>query len=98
MFGAAGAAFTGAAVNRLLDPRLVLVGFAALMVAAGVRMLREQLGGGGDCALPGGGVDWRGCLPKAVGAGLGVGFLTGLFGVAAGSSSSPPWCCSSDCR
>ena len=42
VFGAAGAgaAFAGAAVNRLLDPRIVLVGFAALMVAAAVRMLR----------------------------------------------------------
>ena len=45
VFGAAGAgaAFAGAAVNRLLDPRVVLTGFAALMVAAAVRMLREQV-------------------------------------------------------
>ena len=86
VFGAAGAgaAFAGAAVNRLLDPRVVLVGFAALMVAAGVRMLREQLTLGGDCALPGGGVNWRGCLPKAIGSGVVVGFLTGLFGVGGG--------------
>ena len=39
---------------------------------------------GGDCALPGGGVNWRGCLPKAIGSGLAVGFLTGLFGVGGG--------------
>ena len=86
VFGAAGAgaAFAGAAVNRLLDPRVVLVGFAALMGAAGVRMLREQLPIGGDCALPGGGVNWRGCLPKAIGSGVVVGFLTGLFGVGGG--------------
>jgi uncharacterized protein len=86
VFGASGApaAFTGAAVNRLLDPRLVLIGFAALMVVAGVRMLREQTAVGGDCALPGGGVNWRGCLPKAVGSGVVVGFLTGLFGVGGG--------------
>jgi uncharacterized protein len=86
IFGAAGAgaAFAGAAVNRLLDPRLVLIGFAALMVVAAVRMLREQSTVGGDCALPGGGVNWRGCLPKAIGAGLVVGFLTGLFGVGGG--------------
>ena len=38
----------------------------------------------GDCALPGGGVNWRGCLPKAIGSGLAVGFLTGLFGVGGG--------------
>jgi uncharacterized membrane protein YfcA len=86
VFGAAGAAaaFAGAAVNRLLDPRVVLVGFAALMVAAGLRMLRDQLEVGGDCALPGGGVNWRGCLPKAIGSGIAVGFLTGLFGVGGG--------------
>lgn len=86
VFGAAGAAaaFAGAAVNRLLDPRAVLVGFAALMVTAGVRMLREQPAVGGDCALPGGGVNWRGCLPKAIGSGIVVGFLTGLFGVGGG--------------
>ncbi len=86
VFGAAGAAaaFAGAAVNRLLDPRAVLVGFAVLMVAAALRMLREQLEVGGDCALPGGGVNWRGCLPKAIGSGIVVGFLTGLFGVGGG--------------
>ncbi|MEQ7127093.1 sulfite exporter TauE/SafE family protein [Actinopolymorpha sp. B11F2] len=80
----AGAAFAGAAVNRLVPPQIVLLGFAALMVAAGLRMLREQPEIGGDCALPGGGVNWRSCLPKAIGAGAGVGFLTGLFGVGGG--------------
>ena len=54
------------------------------MVAAGLRMLREQLAVGGDCALPGGGVNWRRCLPKAIGSGVVVGFLTGLFGVGGG--------------
>lgn len=86
VFGVAGggAAFGGAAVNRLLEPRVVLIGFALLMVAAGVRMLRGQFPAGGDCALPGGGVNWRGCLPKAIGSGVVVGFLTGLFGVGGG--------------
>lgn len=86
IFAAAGAiaAFGGAAVNRLLDPAVVLVGFAVLLVAAGARMLTSQNEGGGSCALPSGGVDWRSCLPKAVGAGLVVGFLTGLFGVGGG--------------
>jgi uncharacterized membrane protein YfcA len=80
----AGAAFAGAAVNRLLDPRLVLAGFALLMIAAGVRMLTGTDTIGGDCALPEGGVNWRGCLPKSIAAGLAVGFLTGLFGVGGG--------------
>ncbi|MEV6345436.1 sulfite exporter TauE/SafE family protein [Actinoplanes sp. NPDC051851] len=83
------AAFAGAAVNRLLDPRLVLLGFAALMVVAGIRMLRARDEPGGACALPGGGVDWRGCLPRSVAAGLAVGFLTGLFGVGGGFLVTP---------
>jgi uncharacterized protein len=86
VFGLAGAAtaFAGAAVNRLLPPWLVLSGFAVLMIAAAVRMLQKQPEAGGDCALPGGGVNWRSCLPKAIGAGAAVGFLTGLFGVGGG--------------
>jgi uncharacterized protein len=80
----AGAAFAGAAIDRLLDPRLVLGGFALLMIAAGIRMLTGTDTVGGDCALPKGGVNWRGCLPKSVTAGLAVGFLTGLFGVGGG--------------
>ncbi|CAI7977322.1 putative membrane transporter protein [Frankia sp. Hr75.2] len=84
--GTAGAlaAFGGAALNQLLDPRLVLIGLAALMGAAAVRMLRGDGEAGGDCSLPDGGVNWRGCLPKAIGTGIAVGFLTGLFGVGGG--------------
>ncbi|MEV8637097.1 sulfite exporter TauE/SafE family protein [Streptosporangium sp. NPDC051023] len=86
VFGGAGAvaAFGGAALNRLLPARVVLLGFAALMVVAGWRMLAEQVSRGGACALPGGGVHWRGCLPKSVAAGAVVGVLTGLFGVGGG--------------
>jgi carboxymethylenebutenolidase len=80
----AAAAFGGAALNRLLPARAVLIGFAALMTVAGWRMLVEQATAGGACALPGGGVNWRGCLPKAIAAGATVGFLTGLFGVGGG--------------
>jgi uncharacterized membrane protein YfcA len=85
-FGAAGmvAAFGGAALHRLLPPDVVLLGFAAVMVAAGLRMLRPGGQAGGDCALPGGGVHWRGCLPKSLGSGAVVGLLTGLFGVGGG--------------
>lgn len=84
--GAAGipATFAGTAVNRALAPGLVLIGFAVVMTVAAVRMLREQPEPGGDCAVPGGGVDWRGCLPKAIGSGIAVGLLTGLFGVGGG--------------
>jgi uncharacterized membrane protein YfcA len=54
------------------------------MVVAAVRMLRGDGDTGGDCALPGGGINWRGCLPKSIGVGIVVGFLTGLFGVGGG--------------
>ncbi len=87
VIGAAGAAaaFAGAAVNRLLDPQLVLVGFAVLMIAAGIRMLDDHHPDhGGACALPTGGVNWRRCLPRSIPVGLAVGFLTGLFGVGGG--------------
>jgi len=86
IFGGAGipAAFAGAAINRLLSPRLLLVGFVALMLLAAWRMLQEDEQKGGDCALPGGGVNWRTCLPKALASGAGVGFLTGLLGVGGG--------------
>jgi hypothetical protein len=47
-------------------------------------MLRDDGEASGDCALADGGVNWKGCLPKAIGSGLVVGFLTGLFGVGGG--------------
>jgi uncharacterized protein len=86
VFGGAGAvaAFAGTAVNSWLAPQIVLVAFAALMVVAGWRMLTEREPAGGACAIPGGGVNWRSCLPTAIGAGCVVGFLTGLFGVGGG--------------
>jgi uncharacterized membrane protein YfcA len=80
----AAAAFAGTAVNRLLDPSVVLLGFAAVMVAAALRMLRSSDDVGGSCSLPSGGVNWRSCLPKAAVSGIVVGFLTGLFGVGGG--------------
>lgn len=86
VFGGAGAAaaYGGAALNRLLPEQAVLIGFAALMMVAGWRMLAEQVPASGVCALPGGGVNWRSCLPKAVVSGATVGVLTGLFGVGGG--------------
>lgn len=80
----AAAAIVGTAVNRLLDPSVVLLGFAAVMVAAAVRMLSSTDDVGGSCALPGGGVNWRSCVPKAAASGVAVGLLTGLFGVGGG--------------
>jgi uncharacterized membrane protein YfcA len=86
LIGAAGVAtaYLGAAVNRLLEPKVLLLAFALIMVIAGVRMLRTTEAVGGACALPGGGVRWRTCLPKALAVGAVVGFLTGLLGVGGG--------------
>ncbi|MCU6479558.1 MULTISPECIES: sulfite exporter TauE/SafE family protein [Arthrobacter] len=86
IIGAAGTAtaYLGAAVNRLLDPKILLLAFAAIMVFAGIRMLMPSKTAGGSCALPGGGVHWRSCLPKAIATGAVVGFLTGLLGVGGG--------------
>ena len=86
MSGVAGAAtaFAGAAVNRLLPDELTLAMFAVLMAGAGVRMLQEQPATGTACAVDGGRVNWRRCLPRTLAGGLVVGFLTGLLGVGGG--------------
>ena len=86
IIGAAGTvtAYLGAVVNRFLDPKILLLAFAAIMVIAGIRMLMPPKSSGGACALPDGGVNWRSCLPKAIATGAVVGFLTGLLGVGGG--------------
>ena len=86
LFGVAGAAtaFTGAAVNRVLPDELTLALFAVVMVGAGVRMLQEKPATGTACAVDGGRVNWRRCLPRTLSGGLVVGFLTGLLGVGGG--------------
>jgi len=86
LFGVAGAAtaFAGAAVNRVLPDELTLALFAVLMVGAGVRMLQEKPATGTACAVDGGPVNLRRCLPRTLAGGLVVGFLTGLLGVGGG--------------
>ncbi|MVU78066.1 TSUP family transporter [Nocardia sp. ET3-3] len=86
VFAATGlpAAFAGSAVNRLLPPAVTLGGFAVLMVVAGLRMLSKSQRTGGACRTEGNALDWRRCVSRAVPIGLGVGFLTGLFGVGGG--------------
>ena len=80
--GAAGfpTSLLGAVVNHHLDQHVLLLIFAAIMVAAAVRMLRATTETGGVCDLPGGGVAWRRCLPRAI--------ITGSASVA-DSCSSP---------
>ncbi|MFE6617123.1 sulfite exporter TauE/SafE family protein [Amycolatopsis sp. NPDC057786] len=86
VFGAAGAGatFGGAAVGRLVSAQVLLLAFAVVMVAAAARMLLGPTEPRGACTVSGGRVNWRSCLPRALGVGAAVGFLTGLFGVGGG--------------
>ena len=86
VIGAAGipTSIAGGVVNHQLDDQWLMLAFAAIMVLAGLRMLRGNDETGGVCELPGGGVAWRRCLPRAIAVGLLVGFLTGLLGVGGG--------------
>ena len=51
--GAAGipAAWGGAAVGRLLDPNILMLAFAAIMVIAGIRMLMRTTETEGSCSI-----------------------------------------------
>ncbi|MFD2420316.1 sulfite exporter TauE/SafE family protein [Amycolatopsis pigmentata] len=93
VFGVLGAAGSvlGSQASALADPNVLLLGFAGLMVAAGVAMLRrghkrprESCGGSG-----GGGVVTKprvdiACAVKVVAAATVVGLVTGFFGVGGG--------------
>jgi len=80
VFGGAGilGAFAGSWLNHLAPERLVLLGFALLMLAAATAMarlrLRERLAGSAGAHLS----------PRVMLAGLSVGVLTGFFGVGGG--------------
>jgi len=86
VFAATGipATFAGSAIGRLLPDRILLLGFAAVMVAAGSRMLAERGDIGTACTTSASGINWRHCAPRSIPAGLAVGFMTGLFGVGGG--------------
>lgn len=86
IIGATGAAmaFAGTAVNRTLDQQVLLLVFALIMVLAGIRMLMPMRAGSGNDRTADGSIRWRRYLPKAVGTGIVVGFLTGLLGVGGG--------------
>ncbi|MGY4543911.1 putative membrane protein YfcA [Arthrobacter sp. UYNi723] len=90
LVGAAGipAAWGGAAVGRLLDPTILMLAFAAIMVIAGIRMLMRTAETEGSCST-GANRAFRSCAPKAVGVGILVGFLTGLLGVGGGFLITP---------
>lgn len=86
IFGLGGipGAFAGTALGQLLPQRWLLLAFSALMVVVAIRMFRGGEEQTGACRTSADTVDWRSCLPRALGAGFGVGVLTGLFGVGGG--------------
>lgn len=90
LVGAAGipSSWGGAAVGSLLDPDLLMLAFAAIMVIAGIRMLSATRESDGSCST-GPSRSFRTCAPKAIAVGLLVGFLTGLLGVGGGFLITP---------
>ena len=88
--GAAGipSAWAGAGVGRLLDPNILMLAFAVIMVIAGIRMLTRTTETEGSCST-GPNRAFRSCAPKAIAVGLLVGFLTGLLGVGGGFLLTP---------
>jgi uncharacterized protein len=89
-FGITGiaAGFAGTAVNRVMNPDVLLLGFAAVIVVAAVGMLANS--GDEEPAPQKGDAQqhsrrWTpGRIGRIAGAGLLVGFMTGLFGVGGG--------------
>ncbi|PXX07267.1 sulfite exporter TauE/SafE family protein [Mycolicibacterium moriokaense] len=86
VFSAAGipATFVGGAVGRLLPDTVLMIGFAAVMVVAGIRMLADPGNGGTACKTGNSGINWRRCAAFSIPAGFAVGLLTGLFGIGGG--------------
>lgn len=86
VFAASGipATFAGTAIGNRLPQSALLIGFAVVMVVAGVRMLSNSGSMGTACEVTDGGIDWRRCATRSIPAGLAVGLLTGLFGVGGG--------------
>ncbi|MCV7432655.1 MULTISPECIES: sulfite exporter TauE/SafE family protein [Mycolicibacterium] len=86
IFAVAGipATVAGSAISAHLPQSVLMLGFAAVMVVAGGRMLTNQGPTGTACEIRAGQVNWRRCAPRSIGAGLLVGLLTGLFGVGGG--------------
>lgn len=86
VFAAAGipATFVGSAIGRHLPESVLLLGFAAVMVVAGVRMMKDNAETGTACKVGDSGINWRRCAPRSIPVGFAVGLLTGLFGVGGG--------------
>jgi uncharacterized membrane protein YfcA len=91
VFGVTGiaAGFAGTAANRLVDPDVLLLAFAGVIVVAAGGMLANRRGDEPAPPARDGtgklGREWTtGRIGRVVGAGLLVGFMTGFFGVGGG--------------
>ena len=81
-FGAAGAlgALAGTALNRVASGSSILIAFAVVMLAAAYVLIRGRGEGSGDEAEARG----RTLALRVIPAGIGIGVLTGFFGVGGG--------------
>ncbi len=81
-FGAAGAlgALAGTALNRVASGSSILIAFAVVMIAAAYALIRGRGEGRGDEA----GARGRTLALRVIPAGIGIGVLTGFFGVGGG--------------
>jgi uncharacterized membrane protein YfcA len=81
-FGAAGAlgALAGTALNRVASGSSILIAFAVVMLAAAYALIRGRGEGSGDEAEARG----RTLALRVIPAGVGIGVLTGFFGVGGG--------------
>ncbi|MGU3650868.1 sulfite exporter TauE/SafE family protein [Mycolicibacterium sp. A43C] len=78
------ATVAGATIGGHLPQGVLTVGFAAVMILAGFRMLTGGDSVGSACRVAGGAINWRRCMSRSVPAGTLVGLLTGMFGVGGG--------------
>lgn len=99
LFGAAGIAgsFGGAWMNHRLDEDALLIGFALLMLVAATAMLRRSGPRDEGAAAESCENAWRDRPLEVVAVGLGVGVLTGLFGVGGGFILVPAWTLAMGC-
>jgi uncharacterized protein len=93
LFGASGIAgsFAGAWMNHRLDQTLLLVAFAVVMLAAAAAMLRKRGSDDSRAAVSSCENAWRERPAMVIAVGVGVGVMTGLFGVGGGFIVVPAW-------
>lgn len=99
LFGAAGIAgsFGGAWMNRRFEENVLLIGFSALMVVAAGAMLRKSAPRDEASAVKSCENAWRERPAMVIAVGIGVGVLTGLFGVGGGFILVPAWTLAMGC-